>query len=85
MCGSDLKPERIQSTIDAERLIIRKIDFEVDTLPMRDGEYDVAIFDEVFEHLKIDPIFTMREVHHPRGVRAIPAARHRCLRGRWRP
>ena len=71
VCGLDLKPERFQSTIDAERLNITKIDFEVETLPMRDGEYDVVIFNEVFEHLRINPIFTMREVHRvlkPEGI-----------------
>ena len=38
---------------------------------MRDGEYDVVIFNEVFEHLRINPIFTMREVHRilkPEGI-----------------
>ena len=69
--GLDLKPERFQSTIDSQNLNITKIDFEVEALPMRDGEYDVAIFNEVFEHLRINPIFTMREVHRilkPDGV-----------------
>ena len=40
-----------------------KVDFETDRLPLTDSAYDAAIFNEVFEHLRINPIFTMREVH----------------------
>ena len=71
VCGLDLKPERFQATIDAERLDIRKVDFETQRLPFADGEHDAVIFNEVFEHLRINPVFTMREVHRvlkPGGV-----------------
>ena len=71
VCGLDLKPERFRSAIDAESLDIRKLDFETQPLPFEDGEYDAAVFNEVFEHLRINPIFTMREVHRvlkPDGV-----------------
>lgn len=71
VCGLDLKPERFQASIDAERLDIRKVDFETEPLPFADGEHDAVIFNEIFEHLRINPIFTLSEIHRvlkPGGV-----------------
>ena len=69
--GLDLKPERFGSTVEAEGLHVEKVDFETERLPLADGEFDTVIFNEVFEHLRINPIFTMREVHRvlrPKGM-----------------
>ena len=63
VCGLDLMPERFQSAMDSEGLDIRKVDFEREELPMPDERYDVVIFNEVFEHLRIDPIFTLGEAN----------------------
>ena len=96
VCGLNLKPERFQSTIDAEHLNIRNIDFDVDTLPMRDGEYDVVIFNEVFEHLRINSVFTTTEVHRalkPGSILMLPTPnltswkgwQHFAFKGRFAP
>ena len=59
--GLDLKPERFRSAMNAQELRIERVDFETERLPLEDGRYDVVIFNEVFEHLRINPIFTLRE------------------------
>lgn len=38
-------------------------DIEKDKLPFPDNSFDVILLNEVFEHLRIDLIFTMNEVH----------------------
>jgi 2-polyprenyl-3-methyl-5-hydroxy-6-metoxy-1,4-benzoquinol methylase len=61
--GLDLKPDRFQTAISREKIKIEQVDFETEKLPFEDNSFDVAIFNEVFEHLRINPIFTLREVH----------------------
>ena len=61
--GLDLKPDRFQSNITKDSLNIKKVDFETEKLPLENNAFDVAIFNEVFEHLRINPIFTLSEVH----------------------
>lgn len=61
--GLDLKPDRFQSHITKDNLKIEQVDFETEKLPFEDNSFDVAIFNEVFEHLRINPIFTLSEVY----------------------
>ena len=61
--GLDLKPGRFRKSIRENDLKIERVDFEVTKLPFEDNTFDVAIFNEVFEHLRINPIFTLRQVH----------------------
>ena len=63
VCGLDLDPSRAGSTLRKEGLVVKKVDFERELLPFRDGAFDVVIFNEVFQHLRINPIFTFSEVH----------------------
>ena len=82
--GLDLKPERFQSVVDAEELRVERVDFETERLPLEDGQYDVAIFNEVFEHLRINPIFTLREVHRvlrPSGILMLSTPNLRSWKG----
>lgn len=62
VCGLDLAPERFQSVVRQERLAVRKVNFEIDSLPFSDDTVDMVIFNEVFEHLRINPIFTFSEI-----------------------
>lgn len=62
VCGLDLAPDRFQSVVRRERLTVRKVNFETDSLPFSDSTVDLVIFNEVFEHLRINPIFTFSEV-----------------------
>jgi SAM-dependent methyltransferase len=45
-----------------KRLIVKPCDIETEPLPYGDNELDEVIFNEVFEHLRINPIFTLKEV-----------------------
>lgn len=71
VCGLDLAPARFQSVLRSERLSVKKVDFEVERLPFADEAVDVVVCNEVFEHLRIDPLFTFSEIRRvlkPQGV-----------------
>jgi SAM-dependent methyltransferase len=61
--GIDIAPDRFSRSIDDLGLKVVKRDIETEALPFPDEEFDVVLFNELFEHLRINPIFTMREVH----------------------
>jgi SAM-dependent methyltransferase len=60
--GIDIAPERFESAIVRLGLEVRKRDIEREPLPFETSSFDTVIFNELFEHLRIDLIFTMREV-----------------------
>ena len=60
--GLDLAPSRFQDAVCKEGLSVQAVDFETQPLPFADDSIDVAIFNEVFEHLRVNPIFTFREI-----------------------
>ncbi len=60
--GVDIWPERLASIISKTSLHVIKCDIEHEVLPFTDSTFDVVIFNELFEHLRINPIFTMSEV-----------------------
>lgn len=60
--GIDIGPERFQKLIDKYSLNIHKCDIEREKLPLPDNHCDVVLLNEVFEHLRINLIFTMREL-----------------------
>ncbi len=61
--GVDHKPERIQEFIAQEQLTVEKCDIENEPLPFSDNRFKLALFSEVFEHLRINPLFTLREIN----------------------
>lgn len=61
--GLDLAPERFAGSIEANGLDVRSCDIENDRIPSEDDHYDVVLFNEVFEHLRINLIATFEEVH----------------------
>jgi SAM-dependent methyltransferase len=60
--GLDLDPERSASFIKNHGLEVLKCDIENERIPLDDGRFDLILFNEVFEHLRIDPIFALREI-----------------------
>lgn len=58
----DLKPERIDSLISDE-VEIKKCDVEKDRIPFQDKCFDGIIFAALLEHLRINPIFSLREIN----------------------
>ncbi len=69
--GLDIAPDRFSESIASLNLNVIKIDIETEELPFSDEEFDAVIFNEVFEHLRINPIFTLKEVYRvmkPNGI-----------------
>ena len=61
--GVDILPERFASAIDRIGVDVVNCDIESERLPFGDGSFDAVVFFEIFEHLRINPIFTLREMH----------------------
>lgn len=59
----DLAPARFETVSSQERLTVMQVDFEAAPLPFADDTIDVAIFNEVLEHMRLNPIFTFREIN----------------------
>jgi SAM-dependent methyltransferase len=82
--GLDIWPERTASAARELRLRMVKSNIETDPLPFKDGIFDVVIFNEVFEHLRIDLIFTMGQIHRvlcPKGLLLMSTPNLKSLRG----
>lgn len=60
--GLDPRPESSTHLINKFGLDIRRCDIEKEPLPFEDSSFGFVLFTEVFEHLRIDPIFTMSEL-----------------------
>lgn len=69
--GIDISPERFQSVISVHKLDIQKQDIEKERFNFESNQFDIVIFNELFEHLRINPIHTMSEVFRvlkPNGI-----------------
>jgi SAM-dependent methyltransferase len=83
-CAVDVAPERFATSIEKQGLRILKCDLETETLPMPAETFDAVVFHELFEHLRIHPIATMREVLRvlrPGGVLLLSTPNLRSFRG----
>ena len=58
----DLAPERFAGAIAELGVDVRRCDVETEPLPFADETFDAALMNELFEHLRINPIATLREV-----------------------
>ncbi len=61
--GVDLTPERAANRIQQEGLDVRKCDIEKEPLPFPSESVDLIVFNEVLEHLRVDPLFTLSEIN----------------------
>jgi SAM-dependent methyltransferase len=80
----DIKPERFASAIANLGLDVVGCDVETEPVPVADGEFDAVLFNELFEHLRINPLFTMSEVVRvlkPGGVLLLSTPNLRSFRG----
>ena len=58
----DISPGRFAAAIENLGLDVRRCDFETQAVPFADESFDAVLFNELFEHLRINPINTMQEV-----------------------
>jgi SAM-dependent methyltransferase len=82
--GVDLNPARFASSISAHGLNVIECDIECKELPMQNHIFDLVIFNELFEHLRINPIFTFREMKRilkPGGMLLLSTPNLRSLHG----
>lgn len=69
--GIDLNPTKFKKFIDDYRLSVKKSNIESQKFPFPNNSFDMVLFNEVFEHLRINPIFTLGEIYRvlkPRGT-----------------
>lgn len=80
----DIQPERFAPAIAELKLDVSRCNVEIEPVPFAENEFDVVLFNELFEHLRIDPIFTFREVFRvlrPDGVLLLSTPNLRSFRG----
>lgn len=82
--GLDISPERFQGMIKQIGLEVVKCDIETKNIPFADNSFDGVIFNEMFEHLRINPIFTLREILRvikPEGTLLLSTPNLKSIRG----
>jgi 2-polyprenyl-3-methyl-5-hydroxy-6-metoxy-1,4-benzoquinol methylase len=82
--GCDIAPERYASVIKSADMNVIKCNIETESLPFAADSFDVAIFNEIFEHLRINPIFTLSEVFRvlkPNGTLTLSTPNLKSLEG----
>jgi SAM-dependent methyltransferase len=82
--GVDIAPDRFQETLDRLQLRVGRCNVETESLPFPDRSFDIVLFNEVFEHLRINLITTMTEVGRviaPGGLLFLSTPNARSLRG----
>jgi len=61
--GIDVNPDSFTASRQKLQLPVVKTDIEREVLPFPDASFDVVMFCEVFEHLRINPVFTVSQIH----------------------
>jgi SAM-dependent methyltransferase len=80
----DIKPERFATAIASLGLDVTRCDVETEAVPYATGTFDAVVFNELFEHLRINPVFTLGEVHRvlkPGGTLLLSTPNLRSFRG----
>jgi len=61
--GVDLAPQRVQAFWDKYHVTVTPVDIEREPLPFPADSFRAILFSEVLEHLRWNPLFTLRELH----------------------
>ena len=80
----DVAPERFAAAIEGLGLDVSRCDIEREALPFADRTFDLVLMNELFEHLRIQPIDTLEEVFRvlrPGGRLMLSTPNLRSLRG----
>lgn len=82
--GLDIAPQRFAGAIDRASLDVRRCDVETERVPFAAGTFGSVLFNELFEHLRINPIYTLSEAHRvlsPGGILLLSTPNLRSWRG----
>lgn len=80
----DIDPNRFAESFNRIPANVVRHDIERTSLPFDDESFDIALFNELFEHLRINPIFTLSEVLRilkPGGIILMSTPNLRSLNG----
>jgi 2-polyprenyl-3-methyl-5-hydroxy-6-metoxy-1,4-benzoquinol methylase len=69
--GLDIAPDRFREFLDHTKLDVRSCNIETEALPFEKGTFSLVVFNEIFEHLRINPAQTLeniRDVIQPDGT-----------------
>jgi len=80
----DMQPEKFDGILSKFNIRIVKCNIELEKIPFEEERFDTVIFTEVFEHLRINPIFTMKEVLRimkPGGFLFLSTPNQKSLKG----
>lgn len=61
--GLDVNPAPFGNFISEHNLIVKKTNIETKKVPFLSNVFDYVILDEVFEHLRINPILALKEIN----------------------
>jgi SAM-dependent methyltransferase len=59
----DLDPSRAERVFEKWKIPTHRADIETDPLPVADSSFDVALLCQTLEHLRIDPVHPIEEIH----------------------
>jgi SAM-dependent methyltransferase len=69
--GVDIKPERAEKLWEKYNLLIHNVNIETDSIPIPTNTFDLILFTEVIEHLRLNPLSVLQELHRmlkPNGL-----------------
>ena len=69
--GLDLAPERDRIVIEQFGLSIKRCDIERERWPFPDDAFRYVVFADVFEHLRVDPLFALSEANRVSAHRGL--------------
>lgn len=82
--GVDINPHSFKKSIEQYDLSVIECDIENQGLPFEDNSIDVIVLAEVFEHLRINPLWTLQETYRvlrPKGFLLLSTPNLRSLKG----
>lgn len=62
VCALDIDPSRVGTLFQSLQIPAYQVDLDSEPLPFSDGSFDLILFSEVLEHLRMQPVAVLREV-----------------------
>lgn len=63
LVGTDIDPSRAKQLWDKYSVPVHKVDIEQESLPFPSNSFDIVLFTEILEHLRLNPLHALREVY----------------------